>query len=898
MTILNLDVTLAPRSIALVGATAREGAVGRVVLENVLRGDFDGRIYPVNLKYDEVLGRPCWRRIADLPEPPDVVIVMTPADTVPEIISELGERGTKVAVVLSAGVTNSSGLRQRMLDAARPHRLRVIGPNTIGLLAPRARLNASFVHIAPKPGRLGLISQSGAMVSSIVDWAAAQDIGFSQLYSLGDMADVDVGDCLNMLAMDDHTAAILMYLESIPDPRKFMSAARAASRLKSVIAVKPGRHAEAAKAAATHTGALAGADRVIDAALRRAGVIRVDDLGDLFDAAEITGRYRPLRSGRVAIITNGGGAGVLAVDKLIDDKAALASLSPDTIATLDAALPPTWSRANPVDIIGDAPPQRYRAAIDAVAADPGVDALLVMNCPTALADPSAAAGAVADSVQRGLVNGKPLLACWLGSKAAAPAREVLRAAGIGEFETPAQAAEAIALLTRWSSLLEQLQRVPSDRGVSEPDARRASVLRTVAAEGRTLLSEDEAKDVLAAYGVPVPETIFATTAEAVEVAAARLLETVPAVVVKVRSTSITHKSDIGGVVLNLTSAAAARQAAATIADRLSLVSPPLAYEGFTVQPMIQRAGRELIVGMSTDPSFGPVLLFGEGGTAVEVIDDTATDLVPLDDVLASDMIDRTRVSRLLAGYRDVPAADRQAIVDVLLAVSQLAVDFPLIQSIDINPLLAGPAGVMALDARITIVPARAGIPPPNPVLAIRPYPADATNEVEIADHRYLVRPIKPADVALYPAFLARVTAEDMRLRFLSRVNSLSQQMLIRLTQLDYDRDMAFIAIDQPSGELAGIARYAADPDRRSAEFGVHVRSDLKGHGLGRMLLETLIAYAGGEGIGRLYGEVLRDNVNMLALCRELGFVATSDEDPSLRRVTLPLRAPESDPLAG
>lgn len=880
---------MAAKSVALVGATAREHAVGRVVLENVVGGGFGGRIYPVNLKYDEVLGRRCWRAVADLPEPPDVAVVMTPADTVPGIISSLGERGTKVAVVLSAGVDAKSGLRQRMLDAARKHNLRVIGPNTIGLLAPRAKLNASFVHIAPTEGRLGLISQSGAMVSSIVDWAAAQGIGFSQLYSLGDMADVDVGDCLDILATDERTTAILMYLESIPNPRKFMSAARAASRLKPVIAVKPGRHAEAARAAATHTGALAGADRVIEAALRRAGIIRVDDLADLFEAAEITGRYRPMRTARLAIVTNGGGAGVLAVDKVIDDKGALAELSPETIEKLDAVLPSTWSRANPVDIIGDAPPERYRAAIDAVAADAGVDALLVMNCPTALADPSAAATAVAGTVRHGLIEGKPLLACWLGSQGAVPARAILREAGIGEFETPAQAAEAVALLTKWSSLLEQLQRVPADRATATRDREgAAAILRGVVDEGRTLLTEDEAKALVSAYGVPVPETFVARTLDEVEAAAGRLLETSPAIVIKVRSKTISHKSDVGGVALDLKSPRDARLAAAAMEQRFAMASPPLTYEGFSVQPMIKRPGSELIVGMSTDPSFGPVMLFGQGGTSVEIVDDTATGLVPLDEVLAGDMIDRTRVSRLLGGYRDVKPADRGAVIDVLLAVSQLAIDLPMIQSVDINPLLADSDGVIALDARVTIDPALAARPGPNPALAIRPYPADATSRVEIKDHPYLIRPIRPADVTLYPAFLARVTPEDMRLRFLSRVNRLSPQTLIRLTQLDYDREMAFVAIDEATGELAGIARYAADPDRRSAEFSVHIRSDLKGRGLGRTLLEMLISYARKEGIGSMHGEVLPENSSMLELCADLGFVSVPDEDPGLRRVTLSL----------
>jgi acetyltransferase len=891
MTIRNLAPTLAPASIALIGASARVGSVGQVVLRNVLAGGFAGTVYPVNLKYDEVLGLKCYRHVADLPEAPELAVVITPAPTVPSVVGELGAMGIKIAVILSAGVTAASGLKQQMLDAARPHLLRLIGPNTIGLLAPRVALNASFTHLAPARGKLGLISQSGAMVSSIVDWAAAETIGFSQIYSLGDMADVDVGDCLDLLAQDESTAAILMYLESIPAPRKFMSAARAAARVKPVIAVKPGRHAEAAKAAATHTGALAGADRVVDAALRRAGIIRVDDLADLFEAAEITGRYRPMKRARIAIVTNGGGAGVLAVDKLLDDKAELATLSPETLAGLDVALPSTWSHGNPIDIIGDAPPERYRAAILAAAADPGVDAVLAMNCPTALADPSAAATAVASEVRQGLISGKPLLACWLGRKAAEPARRILQDAGIGEFETPSGAAEAVGLLTRWSTLREHLQQVPPERRDVPADRDAVSaVLRAVAAEKRLLLTEDEAKAVLAAYRVPTPRTIVVAGAAEVGPAAAELLSSAKAVVVKVHSKAISHKSDIGGVALNLATAETAIAAAQTMEMRLAAAVPPLPFEGFTVQPMIARTAEELLVGVSTDPSFGPVVVFGAGGTAVEVVDDTATGLVPLDGVLAAELIDRTMIARKLAGYRDRKPADRTAIVSTLLAVSQLVVDFPSIRAIDINPLLADAEGVIALDARVEIDPTLIDVAAPNPALAIRPYPSAAVSIDEAGGVSYLMRPIRPSDVELYPAFLERVIADDMRLRFLTPLRRLSPELLVQLTQLDYDRNMAFVALEQPDGQLAGIARYAADPDRASAEFGVMVRSDLKGRGLGRLMMRRLIAYAVSEGIGELWGRVLRENSMMLSLCEELGFVSTISDEPALVRVSLPLRS--------
>ena len=892
MTTRNLDATFRPTSVAVVGASEREGSVGAVVMRNIIDGGFGGAIYPVNPKWKRVQGLRCYARVADLPGPPDLAVIVTPPATVPRLVGELGAIGCKGTVVITAGIGAADGLRSKMLDAAAPHLLRIVGPNTIGLLSPHVSLNASFTHIAPRPGRLGLVSQSGAIVSSIVDWAAAQDIGFSQILSLGDMADVDVGDALNWLATDPHTSAILIYLESIPAPRKFMSAARSAARIKPVIAVKPGRHAAAAKAAATHTGALAGADDVVDAALRRAGIIRVDDLEDLFYAAEITARFRPLRTGRVAIVTNGGGAGVLAVDKLLDENCRLAELAPETLATLDASLPATWSRANPVDVIGDAPPERYVAAISAVAADPGVDAILAMNCPTALASPVDAAGAVSALADAGLVNGKPLLACWLGKEAAEPAREVLRAAGVATADTPAGAAEAVALLTRWSSLRARLDRVPQSGG--EPGIDReaaAAVIENAAAEGRSLLTEPEAKAVLAAYGIPVPETRVSLDENEVEAAAGDLLARGPAVVVKLLSKSISHKSDIGGVVLNLATAAAARDAAEEIRRRVAAADGAGTIDGFSVQPMIARPhAEELIAGLHRDPIFGPVILFGAGGTSVEVVADTATGLVPLDELLAADLIDETRVSRLLAGYRDRRPADRSAIVRTLLGLSQLAVDFPCILAADVNPLLADEDGVVALDARVEIEPLRATERGPAPELTIRPYPSGWESVLTAGGRDYVLRPIRPTDAALYPDFLARVTPEDMRLRFLVPMRTISPEMLVRLSQLDYDRDIAMVAIDTASGELAGISRYSAEPDHQSAEYGILVRSDLQGVGLGSALMERLIAYARADGVGQLVGLVLRENGEMLSLAERFGFRVApgGSDDPLIVKIVLPL----------
>jgi acetyltransferase len=892
MTIRNLDRAFAPASVALVGASERPGSLGALVLANILSGGFHGQIYAVNPKYRSLSGLACYSSVKDLPAAPDLCVIATPPATIPGILDDIGQSGGRAAVIITAGLGEKDNLKQRMLEAAGRHGLRVIGPNTIGILAPRLGLNASFSHLKARPGSLALLSQSGAIVSSIIDWAEAEDVGFSQIVSLGDMADVDVGDCLNMLARDPHTSAILMYLESIPDGRKFMSAARAAARLKPVIVVKPGRHAEAARAAQTHTGALAGADAVVDAALRRAGIIRVNDLEDLFSAAEITARFKPLESARVAIVTNGGGAGVLAVDHLLDQDCQLAELSPETIAKLDRVLPSTWSRANPVDIIGDAPPQRYVEAVKAVAEDDNVDALLVMNCPTALAEPLAAARALGAAVDKGHLNGKPVLATWLGEYAATPARKALNAAGIASLDTPAKAAEGLKLLMRWRQLGAQLQRVPETYETLHVDRNAAEkAIAPAMAAGRSMLTEVEAKTVLSAYGIAVPRTILAADAAAVRAAAAELLKNGGRLAVKMVSATLTHKSDLGGVILDIDSENTAAEAAATITARLGHKNLQDQLEGFAVQQMVRRPGaQELLIGIASDPVFGPVLMFGAGGTAVEVLGDTTMELLPVDDVLAQDMIGRTRISRLLAGFRNRPAADRGSIVKALKAVSQLVIDFPQIAALDINPLLADDAGVIALDARIEIDIARKSVAAPNPALVIRPYPSGWTSVLNADGQDYDIRPIRPVDAALYPRFLAKVTPEDMRQRFLTSYSALSEETLVRLTQLDYDRDIAFVALDRPNGDLAAIVRYAADPDRRQAEFGLLVRSDLQGKGLGAGLLKRLIDYASAQGIAELVGVVLRDNRRMLDLCLRLGFVlddTVAVSDPAMVRLRVP-----------
>ena len=887
MTIRNLEFMSRPRSVAVIGASDREGSVGGVVLRNIVDGGFEGAVYPVNPKYRQVMGLPCHASPADLPEAPDLAVIVTPPQTVPDVVAQLGARGVKAAVVITAGLNDRNGLRQKMLDAAKPHTLRILGPNTVGLMIPPLRLNAGFAHMAAAPGDIALLSQSGAIATSLIDWAAGRGIGFSHIVSLGDMADVDVADYIDMLAGDGKTRAIMLYLESIPHPRKFMSAARAASRIKPVIAIKPGRHEQAAKAAATHTGALSGADRVVDAALRRAGILRVEGLAELFDAVEIVARFPPLNRVRVGIVTNGGGAGVLAVDQLIDIGGELAELSGETIATLNQGLPPTWSHANPVDIIGDAPAERYGAAIKAVAADKGVDALLVLNCPTGLASPMDAAGGVAAVVDKvgngGRVDGKPVLACWLGEHTAEPARKVLRDAGIATFETPAEAASAIGYLDGWSKAQAALSQVPAS-GSADIEGRIdevRAIFRGAASEGRTILTEPEAKSVLAAYDVTVPQIMNAGSPAEAEAHAAHLLEEWDAVVVKLLSKAISHKSDVGGVVLNIETAHGAREAAQGIEARVRKVRPDADIEGYAVQPMVKmKHAHELILGVSRDPIFGPVVMFGAGGVSVEVVDDTAIGLPPLDDVLGEALIARTRIGKLLAGFRDRAPADRAAILRSLNAVSQMVVDFPCIAGIDVNPLLTGPEGAVALDARIELDLARIEEEGPNPDLAIRPYPAGWEKTFRSDNGaEYTLRPIRPADIALYPEFLQHVSQADIRLRFLGYRRAFPDEMLKRLTQLDYDREIAFVALDG-NGALCGISRLSADPNHESAEFGLLVRSDRQGQGVGRALMSHLIDYGRADGLSRIEGIMFDENDKMIDLARDLGFVIHDHPDDS------------------
>jgi acetyltransferase len=755
-----------------------------------------------------------------------------------------------------------------MLEAAQPHLLRILGPNGVGLVAPPSRLNASFVHLQPKPGGVAFLSQSGAVLTTVLDWAQARGVGFSLLASMGGMADVDFGDLMEHLACDAATTAVLLYVEQATSAPKFMSAARALSRLKPVIVIKPGRHHEAAKAAFSHTGALAGADDVYDAAFRRAGMLRVGTLAELFDAVETLARSWRYRGDRLAIVTNGGGVGVLAVDGLIDAGGRLAELSPETAARLDRTLPATWSRRNPVDIIGDAPGARYRAAVEAVDADPNVDALLVMNCPTAVADGVEGARAVLAARRE-----KPLLTAWLGAGAAREARALFEAAGAPSYETPGQAVAAFGMMTRHRRNQAQLLEAPPPSELA-PRAGRETARRIVAealARGEERLDQIAAKELLACYEIPVvPIRRAADPDEAARIAG----ELGFPVALKIQSPDITHKSDVGGVALDLADASAVRAAAKAMLARVAERAPEARLEGFSVQPMARRPGaHELIVGLSVDPTFGPVVLFGQGGTAVEVVRDKAVALPPLNRTLVDDLVGRTRVSRLLAGYRDRPAADGDAIARVLMRIGEMAADLPELVELDVNPLWADADGVLALDARARLAAPGAG----RPGMAIAPYPRDLEGEIaDVLGARYVLRPVRPEDAALIGGLLAAGDLEDLRFRFLGSLSAISASLAPRLAQIDYRREMAFLALD--AAGAAGLVRMAADPDNERGEFSILVRSDLKGRGLGEALMRRLIEHARARGVGVLWGDAAVNNFRMLALATDLEFTRRSHPD--------------------
>ena len=897
MSTYRLKNLLAPRSLALVGASPRHGSVGGSILRNIRNAKFKGEFGLVNTHYAEIDGVATVGSLSRLPFVPELVVITTPAGAVAGLIDEAGKLGAAGAVIIPGGLGHGTGSFAEAADrAARKYGMSLIGPNCLGILMPGADLNASFSAHKPVAGSLALISQSGAIATGMVDWAAQRAVGFSGIVSIGDQLDVDIADLLDYFALDGRTRAILLYVEAIKDARKFMSAARAAARIKPVVVVKSGRMALGAKAAATHTGALAGSDAVYDAAFRRAGILRVSDLRELFDCAETLGRVESSPGKRLAILTNGGGIGVLAIDRLCELGGIPAPITPETRKKLDAVLPPTWSGSNPVDIVGDADPARYAAALEVLLADPANDAILVMNVQTAIAPADEIATTVTRMVRkyreqrRG--SAKPVLAAWVGADQ--NIGDMLSDAGIPNYPTEDDAVRGFMHLVQHRELVAALAQVPPampSNFAPDIDAAR-KIVAAALADGRQWLDPIEIKRLLEAYEIAMVPTFAAADAAQAVAHASDLFAQGATVVLKIMSRDIVHKSDVGGVVLNLTSPESVRAATADIIARARTLRPEARISGVIVQAMVVRPkARELILGLADDPTFGTVVVFGRGGTAVEIINDRALALPPLDLQLARSLIERTRVSRLLGGYRDVPAVKQDAVAMALVKIAQMAADIPEIRELDINPLLADENGVLAVDARIAVGKVErkfGGSGPAN--FAVRPYPSQWQRHIEVKDGwRVAVRPIRPEDEPELHEFLKHVTSQDLRLRFFAPMKEFSHEFIARLTQLDYARAMAFVAFDEVKNELVGVVRIHSDSIYENGEYAILLRSDLKGRGLGWTLMQLIIEYAKSEGLKMISGDVLQENTIMLEMCRSLGFeIKTDPADPGICDVKLVL----------
>ncbi len=881
-----------PESVAIVGASERPGAVGTILIENMKAARYRGALFAVNPRHRAVQGVPCFPEIGKVPQRIDLAVIATPPQTVPQLMVECGLAGVRAAVIITAGFSEAGDAGARLeraaLDNARRYGVRVIGPNCLGIMRPESGLNATFARGNALPGGLSLVSQSGAVCTAMIDWARPNKVGFSSVISLGGSRDVDFGEIIDYLVNDPRTEHILLYIEGVRDARRFISSLRAAARVKPVILMKVGRHPGGLRAAVSHTGAIVGADDVFDAAIRRAGVVRVTTIGHLVAAAQALSAHVRPRGDRLAIITNGGGPGVMAADRAADLGIPLSELSPNTQQALQAVLPANWSHGNPVDLIGDADVVRYRAAVAACLDDAHVDGALVVLTPQAMTEPTKVADAVIE-VARG--RSKPVLACWMGEAGVAAGRKRFVDAGIPVFRTPEPAVEMFSHLSAFYRNQQMLLQTPGPLAMqtSSDVAAARRIIETALAEKRTVLDTIESKTLLAAFGMPVAQTMAARNAdEAVRIAG----ELGCPVALKINSPDITHKTDVGGVLLNLHDAAAVRAGYQQIVNDAVRYRPQARITGVTVESMINRPnGRELMVGVIRDPVFGPAIAFGAGGIAVEVHRDRAVALPPLNAYLVAELIRGTRVSKLLGAFRKMPPVNHAALESVLLRVSEMVCELPWIEELDINPLVVDENGAIIVDARIVVaqytpVRGRYGH------MAIHPYPVElVTDWLPAAGGTVTLRPIRPEDAEIEQAFVRSLSPQSRRFRFMDTLRELTPMMLQRFTQIDYDREMAFVATVQREGREVevGVCRYITNPDGASCEYAIVVADDWQGRGLGRRMMTELIKVAKARGLSSMIGHVFASNRGMLHLCEALGFVITdSADDPQVKRATLAL----------
>ncbi len=877
-----LNKIFEPQSVAVVGASDHAGAVGAQVLRNIREGGFAGDIYPVNREHDRVQGLKCYHAISDIDHPIDLVVIAIPAAGIPKVMHECGEHGVQAVVVLSAGFAEigkrGQALQHEIVDIARTFEIPLIGPNCLGLIRPRVGLNATFAKSGVKTGHVALVAQSGAFCTALLDWADARGFGFSAVASLGATADVGFGEVLDYLAVDPETRSILLYVEGITDARSFMSGLRVAARLKPVIVVKSGRSESGTRAAVSHTGAMVGGDEVFDAAVQRAGAVRVTTVAQLFAAAHTLASGTHVDGSRLAIVTNGGGPGVMAADRACDLGVPLAELSSATIDKLSAVLPAHWSHSDPVDILGDADATRYREATEIVLADGQVDGLLVLLTPQAMTDPTACAEGVIAAAQGA---SKPVLACWMGERLVAEGRARLTAAGIPQFTSPEGGVDAFGYLACYRRNQKALLQVPAPLSRhKEPDVEGARlIIEHAIGERRLTLSSAEAKAVLKAFHIPTSPSINVNSAAEALIAAEGV--GLP-VAMKINSPDISHKSDVGGVRLNIREPRSVRTAFREMIDSVATHCPQARVSGVTIEPMVERPhAREIMIGIAHDPVFGPVISFGAGGTAVEIFADSQVALPPLNEYLSRELIRGTRAARFLQKFRNLPEADTAKLTDVLQRVSEIACELPEVCELDINPLLVDEHDVIAVDARITVAPPATSTTHYGH-MAIHPYPPELETSWQLPDGTDVtVRPIRPEDAEIEQDFVQNLSPESKYFRFMQSMDKLTPLMLARFTQIDYDREMALIAVvneHTPEARILGVVRYVSNPDKQSCEFALTVADAWQKKGIGRQLMQRLMTVARDRGIEIMEGEVLSQNSKMLRLCTRLGFRAVRNPD--------------------
>jgi acetyltransferase len=893
-----LDVFFSPKTVAVIGATENPNTVGRTLLWNLLTSPFGGTVFPVNPKRPNVLGIKAYKSVSDIPEQVDLAVIITPPPTIPGIIKECGECGVRGAVVISAGFkeigAEGAALEVKLLEEARAANIRVVGPNCLGVMSPLSGLNATFATTIARPGSVGFISQSGALCTAVLDWSLKEVVGFSAFISIGSMVDVGWGDLIYYLGNDPKTRSIVIYMESIGDAGAFLSAAREVALNKPIIVIKPGRSAAAAKAAASHTGSLTGSDEVLEAAFRRSGVLRVNNIADLFYMAEVLSKQPSPKGPRLTIVTNAGGPGVMATDALIMGGGELAELTPDTMAAYNAVLPPTWSHNNPVDIIGDASPERYAKALDIAARDANSDGMLVILTPQAMTDPTQIAEQLKPLAKQ---EGKPVLASWMGGVDVAAGEAILNKANIPTFPYPDTAARAFNYMWQYSYNLKALYETPATPDDSTgwaPDRKQVDgIIERVRTEGRSILTEFESKQVLAAYGIPVAQTVVAAGSAAAVKAADQMGYPV---VLKLYSETITHKTDVGGVQLNLGNAEAVQRAFTAIQNSVTDKVGAQHFQGVTVQPMIKlKDAYELILGSSLDPQFGPVLLFGTGGQLVEVFKDRALGLPPLNSTLARRMMEQTKIYKALKGVRGRKPVDMAALELLMVRFSALVAEQSWIKEIDINPLLASPDGLIALDARVVVHGPEVSIDQ-VPKCAIRPYPTRYVAPWTAKDGTaFNIRPIRPEDEPAMVHFHETLSERSVYLRYFHLINleqRTTHERLTRICFIDYTREMALVAerINPQTGqsEILGVGRMMKIFGTNEAEVAVLVSDQWQGRGLGKELLARLLIIGRDEKLSKLTADILPDNRDVMRLCEKLGFTLTHPADDDVVRAEFPL----------